>query len=95
MMESRSSFYMVGGNGDAHSLQESDYRIADQVSGKDLNLRARGLALGIRIVEDLGGKGGATMVEGDEGQPSAVIPWHLATGRHQTAPLVSRATMWI
>ena len=37
----------------------------------------------------------ATMVEGDEGQPSAVIPWHLATGRHQAAPLVSCATMWI
>lgn len=67
-MESRSSFYMVGGNGDAHSLQESDYRIADQVSGKDLNLLAIGLlTLGIRNVEDLGDKGSATMVEGDEG----------------------------
>ena len=85
---------MVGGNGDAYSRQESDY-CTDQVSGKDLNLRARGLALGIRNVEGLGGKVGATMVEGDEGQPSAVIPWHLATGRHQAAPLMSRATMWI
>lgn len=73
---------MVDGSSNAHGLQAFGHWIAGQVSGMVLNLLAKGETLGIRHVGDLwalAARGNATMMEGNEGQPSAVIPGRVLT----------------
>ena len=89
---------MVDGNSNAHGLQASGHWIAGQVSGMVLNLLAKGETLGIRHVGDLwalAARGNATMIEGNEGQPSGVIPWRVPPRCRQAASPMSRASMRI